>query len=229
MKLDVYSLEGKLWPAQIVYLKAETVLANNGPSGQGYGFSSGHVWMWELDCEESWALKNWCFWTVVLEKTLGKSLGLQGDPTNPSWRTSILGIHLKDWCWRWNSNTLATSWEDLTHWRRPWCWEGWGARGEGDDRGRDGWMASQTWWTRVWVNSGSLWWTGRPGMLQFMGSQRVGHGWVTELHWTGEFSGSLGCLIHHSPSKVSGLISDYWIEISQIMSHGIKGNWSKHK
>ena len=103
-----------------------------------------------------------------------------------------------------------------------------GAGGEGDERGRDGWMASPTWWTRVWVNSGSLWWTGRPGMLQFMGSQRIGHGWVTELHWTGEFSGSLGCLTHHSPAKVSGLICDCWIEISQIMSHGIKGNWSKH-
>ena len=64
------------------------------------------------------------------------------------------------------------------------CWEGLGAGGEGDDRGWDGWMASLTWSTRVWVNSGSWWWTGRPGMLQFMGSQRVGHDWVTELNWT---------------------------------------------
>ena len=68
--------------------------------------------------------------------------------------------------------------------RRLWCWEGLGAGGEGDDRGWDGWMASPTWWTWVWLNSGSLWWTGRPGMLQFMGSQRVGHDWVTELNWT---------------------------------------------
>ena len=75
MKLkDAYSLEGKLWPTQIVYSKAETLLCNKGPSSQGYGFSSGHVWMWELDCEESWALKNWCFWTVVLEKTLESPL-----------------------------------------------------------------------------------------------------------------------------------------------------------
>ena len=59
-----------------------------------------------------------------------------------------------------------------------------GAGGEGDDRGWDGWMASPTWWTWVWVNSGSWWWTGRPGMLQFMGSQRVGHDWATELYWT---------------------------------------------
>ena len=72
----------------------------------------------------------------------------------------------------------------LTHWKRPWCWEGLGAGGEGDDRGWDGWMASLTWWTWVWVNSGSWWWTGRPGVLRFMGLQRVGHDWVTELNWT---------------------------------------------
>ena len=81
-------------------------------------------------------------------------------------------------------STLATSCEELTHWKRLWCWEGLGARGEGDDRGWDGWMASLTRWTWVWVNSGSWWWTGRPGMLWFMGSQRVGHDWVTELNWT---------------------------------------------
>jgi len=69
----------------------------------------------------------------------------------------------------------------LTHWKRLWCWEGLGAGGEGDDRGWDGWMASLTRWTWVWVNSGSLRWTGRPGVLQFMGSQRVGHDWATEL------------------------------------------------
>ena len=67
---------------------------------------------------------------------------------------------------------------------RLWCWEGLGAGGEGDDRGWDGWMASLTRWRWVWVNSGSWWWTGRPGVLQFMGSQRVGHDWVTELNWT---------------------------------------------
>ena len=75
----------------------------------------------------------------------------------------------------WKSSTLATSCEELTHWKRPWCWEGLGAGGEGDNRGWDGWMASLTRWTWVWVNSGSWWWTGRPGVLQFMGSQRVGH------------------------------------------------------
>ena len=84
----------------------------------------------------------------------------------------------------WNSSTLATSCEELTHWKRLWCWEGLGAGGEGDDRGWDHWMASLTRWTWVWVNSGSWWWTGRPGVLGFMGSQRVRHDWATELNWT---------------------------------------------
>ena len=76
----------------------------------------------------------------------------------------------------------ATSCEELTHWKRLWCWEGLGAGGEGDDRGWDGWMASLTRWRWVWVNSGSWWWTGRPGVLWFVGSQRVGHDWATELN-----------------------------------------------
>ena len=79
---------------------------------------------------------------------------------------------------------LATSCEELTHWKRLWCWEGLGAGKEGDDQGWDGWMASLTRWTRVWVNSGRWWWTGRPGVLRFMGSQRVGHDRATELNWT---------------------------------------------
>ena len=81
-----------------------------------------------------------------------------------------------------NSSTLATWCEELTHWKRPWCWERLKAGGEGDDRGWDGWMASPTQWTWVWANSGSWWWTGRPGVLRFMGSQRVGHDWVPELN-----------------------------------------------
>ena len=74
--------------------------------------------------------------------------------------------------------------QELTHWKRLWCWEGLGAGGGGDDRGWDGWMASLTRWTWVWVKSGSWWWTARPGVLQFMGLQRVGHDWATELNWT---------------------------------------------
>ena len=109
-----------------------------------------------------------------------ESLGLQGDPTNPSWRKSVLNIHWKDWCWSWNSNTLVTWCEELTHWKRPWCWERLKV-GEGDDRGWEGWMASLTQLTWLWARSGSWWWTGNPGVLQFMGSQRVRHDWVTEL------------------------------------------------
>ena len=112
-----------------------------------------------------------------------ESLGLQGDPTSPFWRRSFLGVHWKGWCWSWNSNTLATSCEELTHWKRPWCWERLRAGGEGDDRGWDGWMASSTQWTWVWVDSWSWWWTGRPGLLRLMGSQRAGHDWATELNW----------------------------------------------
>ena len=79
---------------------------------------------------------------------------------------------------------LKPSCEELTHWKRLWCWEGLGAGEKGDDRGWDGCMASLTQWMWVWVNSRSWWWTGRPGVLQFMGSQRVGHNWATELNWT---------------------------------------------
>ena len=73
---------------------------------------------------------------------------------------------------------------------RPWCWEGLGAGGEGDDRGWDGWMASLTQWTWVWVNSGSWWWTGRPGVLWFMGSQRVRHDWANGLNWSEAYGAS---------------------------------------
>ena len=92
-------------------------------------------------------------------------------------------IHWKDWCWSWNSNTLVTWCEELTHLKRPWCWERLKAGGEGDNREWDDCMASSTQWTWVWVSSGSWWWTGRPSMLQSMGSQRVGQDWA-ELNWT---------------------------------------------
>ena len=111
-----------------------------------------------------------------------ESLDLQGDPISPSFKRPVLGVHWNDWCESWNSNTLATSCEVLTHCQRPWCWEGLGTGGEGDDRGWDCWMASLTWWTWVWVISRNWWWTGRPGVLWFMGSQRVGHDWT--IDWT---------------------------------------------
>ena len=133
--------------------------------------------------QADWA-KNWCFWTVVLEKTLESPLDCK----------DIQPVHSKgDQSWVFIGRTdveaetpilLATSCEELTHWKRPWCWEGLGAGGEGVNRGWDSWMASPTQWTQVCVGSGSWWWTGRPGVLRFMGSQRVGHDWATELNWT---------------------------------------------
>ena len=93
---------------------------------------------------------------------------------SPGWSLEGLMLKLK----------LQYFGEELTHCKRLWCWERLGAGGEGDDRGWNGWMASQTEWIWVSVNSGSWWWTGKPGVLQFMGSQKVGHDWVTELNWT---------------------------------------------
>ena len=131
--------------------KSRPYFASKGPSSESYGFSSSHVWAWELDYKESWVLKNWCFWAVMLEKTLESPLDCK----------EIQPVHTKGnqfwkgWCWSWNSNTLPTWCEELTHWKRPWCWERLKAWGEGDDRGWDGWMASPTQWTWIWVNSGS--------------------------------------------------------------------------
>ena len=88
-------------------------------------------------------------------------------------KESVLNIHWKDWSWSWNSQTLAPWCKELTHWKRLWCWERFKAGGKGDNREWDVWMASSTQWTWVWVRSGSWWWTGRPGMLQSMGPQRV--------------------------------------------------------
>ena len=106
------------------------------------------------------------------------------------------GISLEGMMLKLNSSILATSCEELTHWKRLWCWEGLGAGGEGDDRGWDGWMALPTQCTWVWVNSGSWWWTGRPGVLRFMGSQGVGHDWATELNWLGLLRKSVWISLH---------------------------------
>ena len=109
-----------------------------------------------------------------------ESFGLQRDPTNQSRRKSVLTIHWKDWCWSWNSSALATGYEELTHWKRPWCWARLKAGGEGDGRRWDGWMASPTWWTWVWASFRSWWWTGKLGVLQSMGSQS--QTWLSD--WT---------------------------------------------
>ena len=152
----------------------DIIFTNKGPSSQGYGFSSSHTWMWELDYKESWELKNWYFWTVVLEKTLASPLDCKEiQPVhrkgNQSWifigRTDIEAKTLILWPPD-AKNRLTGKWKSL------WCWEALKAGREEDNRWWDGWMASPTRWTWVWVNSGSWWWTGRPGMLWFMGSQR---------------------------------------------------------
>ena len=166
MKLkDTYSWKKSYDQPRQHIQKQRHYFANKGASRQGYGFSSGHVWMWELDYKKSWVPKNWCFWTVVLEKTLESPLDCK----------EIQPVHLKgDQSWVFIGRSVieaetpilrATWCEELTHLKRPWCWERLRAGGEGDDRGWDGWMASPTQWTWVWVDSGSWWWTGRPGVL----------------------------------------------------------------
>ena len=131
--------------------------------------------------------KSWAMWELVQAEHQIDAFELWcwRGPLRVPWtaRRSVLGVHWKEWCWSWNSNTLATWCEELTHLKRPWCWERLRAGGEGDDRGWVGWMASPTQWTWVWVNSGSWWWTGRLGVLWFMGLQRVRHDWATELNW----------------------------------------------
>ena len=166
-------------------------LVKKGLFSQSYGFSSSHVWMWELDYKESLSSKNWCFWTVVLEKTLESPLDCQEiQPVHPKGDQSWVFIGRTD-----VEAEAPILCEELTHWKRLWCWEGLGAGGEGDDGGWDGWMASLTRWTWVWVNSGSWWWTGRPGVLRFMGSQRVGHEWATELNWADLIVWIQNCII----------------------------------
>ena len=141
----------------------------------GWSNSFRHVYY-----QENWAPKNWCFWTAVLEKTLEcpldcKKIQPVNTKGNQSWK--VIGRT----CWNWNSNTLATWCEELTHLKIPWCWEWLEAGRKGDSRGWNGWMSSPTWCTWVWAISGSWWWTGNPGMLQSMGLKRD----MTErLNWT---------------------------------------------
>ena len=159
--------------------KKRHYFANKGPYSQSYGFSSSHVWMWDLDHKESWVLKNWCFWTVVLEKTLESPLDCTeikpvNSKGNQSW-IFIRGTYAE-------AEALILWPPDLSHWKSPWCWERLKAGGEGDSRGWDGWMVSLTQWAWVWASSKRRWRTGKPGMLQSMGSQRVRHNWATEQH-----------------------------------------------
>ena len=127
----------------------------------------------KAECRRIYAFQLWCW------KRLFRVPWTQEDQPNQSQRKSTLNIHWKDWYWSWSSNTLATWCKKLTHWKRPWCWERLRTERKAGDRGWVGWMASLTHWTWVWANSGSWWWTGRPGMLQSMGSQRVRYDWAT--------------------------------------------------
>ena len=138
--------------------------------------------MWELDCEESWMPKNWCFWTVVLEKTLENPLDCKDiQPVYPKGNQSWIFIGRTRAEVETPNSNLDTWCEEVTHWKRPWCWARLKVGGEGDDRGWQGWMASRIQWAWVWVNSRSWWWTWKPDVMQFMGSQRVGHDWASKL------------------------------------------------
>ena len=145
-----------------------------------YGFSSSYAWMWELDHKEDLALKNWCFQTVVLKKTLENPLDSKEiKPVKPKGNQSWILIG------RTNAEAeapiLCHRCKELTHWKRHWCWERL-RTGEGGDRAWDGWMASLTQWTWISANPRRQWRTGKPGMLQSMGSQSQ-----TRLNdWTSE-------------------------------------------
>ena len=147
---------------------------------------------WSIKKAEHWridAFELWC-WRRLLRVswTAGRS-------TQSFYRKSVLNIHWKDWCESWNSNTLATWYEELTHLRRPWCWERLKVGWEGYDRGWDGWMASPTQWTWVWVKSGSWWWT--RGLV---GCRPWGHNesdMTERLKWDVTLSGfSNNCELH---------------------------------
>ena len=164
--------------------KQRQYFANKGPSSQRYGFSSNHVWMWELDYKESWVPKNWCCWTVLLEKTLESHLDCKEiQPVHPKGDQSWIFIGRTDA----EAETPifwppdAKSW---LIWKDPDAGKDWGHEEKGWQRMR--WLGGITNSKRTWVsvNSGSWWWTGRPVVLQFMGSQKVGHEWVNELNWT---------------------------------------------
>ena len=131
----------------------------------------------KVECQRTDAFELWC-WRRLLRVLWPVRRSNQSIRNEISPEYSLERLMLN-----WNSNTLATWCEELTHWKRPWCWERSKAGVEGDDRGWDSWMESLTQWTWVWASSGSWWWTGKPGVLQSMGLQRVRHDWATELNW----------------------------------------------
>ena len=139
---------------------------------QSYGFSNSHVWIWELDYKEGWAPKNWCFWTVVLEKTLESPLDCKEISPKYSLEGLMLKLKLQYF------GHLIRRMDSL---EKTLMLEKVEGKREGDIRGWDGWMASSAWCAWVWASSRSWWWTGKPGMLQSMGLQRVVYDWATEL------------------------------------------------
>ena len=113
---------------------------------------------WTIKKPEHWRIGTfelWCWRRLLRVPWTARR------PNQSILKELVLNIHWKDWCWSWISNTLATWYEELSPWKRPWCWKRLKAGGEGDDRGWDGWMASLTRWTSVWANSRSWWWTGK--------------------------------------------------------------------
>ena len=140
----------------------------------------------KVECRRIDAFELWCWRRLLRVPWTARR------PNQSILKEIVLNTYWKDWWWSWSSNTLATWCEELSHLKRPWCWERLKAGGEGDDRGWDCWMA----W--VWVNSGSWWWTGKPGMLQFMGLQRVRHklsDWTDLIPWWEARTFSQGCTI----------------------------------
>ena len=158
------------------------------PSSQSYGFSSSQVWMWELDHKESWVLKNWCFWTVMLEKTLETPLDCKEiQPVNPKGNQSWMFIERTDveaetpifWpphAKIWLIGKALDSGKDWRQEKKGTTEEKKGTTKE--KKGTDGWMASPT-WTWVWASSGSWWRTWKPGMLQSMWLQTWLSDWTT--------------------------------------------------
>ena len=153
--------------------------ANKGSYSQSYGVSSSHARFesWIIKKAEHWridAFKMWCWrrllripWTARSNQSILKEI-------SPEYSLEGMMLMLK-------LQYFGHLMRRVDSWERPWCWEGLGAGGEGDNRGWDGWMPSLTRWTWIWVKYSSWWWTGRPSVLQFTGSQRVGYDWVTEL------------------------------------------------
>ena len=183
MKLkDAWSLEEKYdRPIKQHIKKQRHYFANKGPSCQSYGFSSSHIWMWELDHKESWALKNWCFSTVVLKNTFESPLNYQEiQPVHPKGNHSWIFIGRTD-----AETETPTLWPpDMKNWligKDPDAGKDWSQEEKGDDRAWDGWMASLTGWTWVWVSSGSWWWTGKLGCAAV---HAVSKSWTWLSDWT---------------------------------------------